>query len=106
MNNGMDFDAMFNMFMTEFDKAPGILQKVIEQKRKGGRPKWGVVDDARALECTRLKDEEDLTEIEIADKFGFGKQYDSYRNLSQSSTVRRYVNRGRQLRMEQQKYQQ
>ena len=86
-------------------RVPGILEKLIQQKRKGGRPQWGVAEDALALECARLKDKKDLTAIEIADKFEFGKQYDSYGNLSQSSMVRRYVKRGRKLRMERQKYQ-
>lgn len=87
-------------------KSVGILQKVIEQKRKGGGLRWGVAKDAIALECARLRDEEGFRAKEIADKFGLGKQYDSQGNLSQSSTVRYYVKRGRKLRMERQKYQQ
>ena len=81
-------------------KIPGILEKLIKQTRKGGRPRWGAVQDEKALECARLKDEEGLTVKEIAIQFNFPLQKDSHLNLSQSSTARRYVKRGRKLRME------
>jgi hypothetical protein len=87
-------------------KTSGTLEKLAQKKLKGGRPKGGIEKDARALECVRLMDEGGLTEIEIADRFGYGKQFDSYGNLSQSSTVRYYLRRGRQLQREQQEYQQ
>lgn len=78
-------------------RVPGILEKLIQQKRKGGRPQWGVAQDAIALECARLKDKEGLKEPQVAEKFQFPVQEDSYGKLTQSSTARRYIKRGRQL---------
>jgi hypothetical protein len=78
--------------------AQGILTKLIEQKRKGGRPQWSLEMDQKAIECAGLKDDEDLSEIEIAEKHGFAIQKDIYGRLSASSTARRYIRRGRLLR--------
>lgn len=77
---------------------PGILEKLTQQHRKGGRPRWGPVQDQIALECARLKDDEWLTEAQVASEIGFPVQEDSYGKPTQSSTARRYIKRGRQLR--------
>jgi len=64
---------------------------------KGGRPH---ADEGVALECVRLKDDEKLTHKEIGQHFGWALQKDSYGNLNQCSTSRRYVKLGRRLRKE------
>ena len=77
---------------------PGILENLTQQHRKGGRPRWGPVQDQIALECARLKDDKWLKEVDVANEFGFSVQKDCYDKPTQSSTARRYIKRGRQLR--------
>lgn len=78
------------------DKVPGILESLTRRKRKGGRPRWGAAQDKIALECARLK-KKGLTETQVANKFGFPVQEDSYGKPTQSSTARRYIKRGTHL---------
>ncbi|MFC1870812.1 hypothetical protein ACFLYF_00180 [Chloroflexota bacterium] len=84
---------------------PGILEKLIKQTRKGGRPQWGVLQDKIALEFDRLINEEGLSEKEVIKQSVFSLQEDSYGNLTHSATVRRYIRRGKQLRLQGNKYQ-
>lgn len=67
---------------------------------KGGRPP---ADESLALECVKLKDDEGLTYKEIGTRHKWPLQRDSYGNMSQCSSARRYVKWGRKLR---EKYQQ
>lgn len=62
---------------------------------KGGRP---LINEDRALECARLRDDLGMTNVEIGKKFGWKPQFDSHGNLSQCPTASRYVKRGRELR--------
>jgi hypothetical protein len=62
---------------------------------KGGRPP---ADESLALECVHLKDDLGWTYKQIGEHFGWSLQYDSYSNLSQCSTARRYAKWGRELR--------
>lgn len=62
---------------------------------KGGRPS---ADKSLALECVHLKDNLKNTYKEIGANFGWPLQRDSYNNLNQCSTARRYVKWGRELR--------
>ena len=75
---------------------PSILERLTQQKRKGGRPKWGAVQDKIALECARLK-KKGSTVTQVANEFGFPVQEDSYGKPTQSSTARRYIKRGMHL---------
>ena len=61
---------------------------------KGGRPK---ADESLAIECARLKDVEHWTYKEIGQHFGWSLQSDSYGNLNQCSSAKRYVKWGRAL---------
>ncbi len=61
---------------------------------KGGRPP---ADESLALECARLKDDERWTYVEIGQHYEWSLQPDSYGNLNQCSTARRYVKWGREL---------
>jgi hypothetical protein len=62
---------------------------------KGGRP---FIDEERALECARLKDEENWTEKDIGRKFGWALQQDNYGKLTQCRTARRNIRKGRELK--------
>ena len=55
-------------------------------------------DESLALECIHLKDDLNWTHKEIGLHFDWPLQSDSYGNLSQCSTARRYVKWGRELR--------
>jgi len=61
---------------------------------QGGRP---TVDEQKAIECARLKYEEHLTYKEIGKLFSWPLQKDSYGDLNQCSTARRYVKLGKEL---------
>ncbi len=61
----------------------------------GGRPP---ADEKRALECARLRDEEKWSEPAIGTHFGWALQEDSWGNLTQCRTARRYVRMGRELK--------
>ena len=61
----------------------------------GGRPP---VDEKRALECARLRDEEEWSEEAIGKHFNWALQEDSWGNLTQCRTARRYVSMGRELK--------
>jgi len=61
----------------------------------GGRPP---VDEDRALECARLRDEEKWSEEAIGKHFDWALQEDSYGKLSQCRTARRYIRMGRELK--------
>ena len=61
----------------------------------GGRPP---IDEELALECARLRDEEKWSETAIGKHFGWALQEDSWGNLTQCRTARRYVRMGRELR--------
>lgn len=61
----------------------------------GGRPP---VDEKRALECSRLRDEEKWSEEAIGKHFDWALQEDSWGNLTQCRTARRYVRIGRELK--------
>lgn len=61
----------------------------------GGRPPVG---EKLALECARLRDEEKWSERAIGKHFGWALQEDSYGNLIQCRTARRYVSMGRELK--------
>ena len=61
----------------------------------GGRPP---VDKEIALECARLRDEEEWSEKAIGKHFGWAIQEDSWGNLTQCRTARRYVSIGRELK--------
>jgi hypothetical protein len=78
-------------------KLPAIPEK-LAQKKKGGRPQLGSAKRAIAVECARLKDDEMLSYVQIAKKFNFSVEKDSYDKPTQSSKARRYVKLGRQLR--------
>lgn len=73
----------------------GVKDHPVCQWLKGGRPS---IDDDVAIECARLKDEEGLTYKEIGLKYKWALQKDSYGNLNQCSSAKRYVKRGRKLR--------
>ncbi len=62
---------------------------------KGGRPP---ADKNIAIECARLKDDEGLTYKEIGLHYDWSLQRDSYGNISQCNTARRYVKWGRELK--------
>jgi len=55
-------------------------------------------DDALAILCAEMKDIEGKTYAEIAKRFGWALQEDSYGKPTRSSTARRYVRRGRKIR--------
>ncbi len=67
----------------------------LSQWLKGGRPP---ADESLALECVHLKDDLGWTHKEIGVHYDWPLQRDSYGNLSQCSTARRYVKWGRELR--------
>lgn len=60
----------------------------------GGRPQ---INEERAIECARLREDEGLSEKNIGIRFGWTLQEDSYGNRTQCRTARRYVRRGREL---------
>jgi len=62
---------------------------------KGGRPPG---DKSFALECVHLKDDCGLTYKDLAARYQWPLQEDSYGNPNQCSTARRYVRWGRELR--------
>lgn len=62
---------------------------------KGGRPP---IDDDRAVECARLRDDEKRSYKEIGGRYDWPLQKDHYGNLSLCGTAKRYVERGRVLR--------
>ncbi len=72
--------------------------KKLAQRKKGGRPQLGSVQREIAMECARLKDDELFASSKIAKLFKFPMEEDSYGKLTQSSTARRYVKLGRELR--------
>lgn len=61
---------------------------------KGGRPP---ADESLALECAHLKDDLGWTYKGMGQHYDWPLQRDSYGNLSQCSTARRYVKWGREL---------
>jgi len=79
-------------FHTSWPQA--IEQHPVCEWLKGGRPP---VNRELAIECARLKDEQGLTLVEIGKRNGWPLQRDSYGNLNQCSTARRYIDRGREL---------
>ena len=58
----------------------------------------GPVQRKLALECARLKDDEMFTYSKIAKLLNLPMEEDSYGKMTQSSTARRYVKLGRELR--------
>ena len=76
---------------------PVVLEK-LAQKSKGGRPQLGPAQREIALECARLKDDELFSYPKIAKLFKFPMEEDSYGKRTQSSTAKRYVKLGRELR--------
>ena len=78
-------------------RSEGIKPHSISERLKGGRPP---MDDDLAVECARLKDDEEWRYKDIGFRFGWPLQMNDYGNLSQCSTARRYVKRGRELRKE------
>lgn len=74
--------------------APG--HPILEIGRKGKRG----IDDALAIRCAEMKDIEGKTYAQIAKRFGWALQEDSYGKPTRSVTARRYVRRGRKLRSE------
>ena len=76
---------------------PSVLEK-LAQRRKGGRPQLGPAQREIALECARLKDDWHFSYPQIARKFQFPMEADSYGKMTQSSAARRYVKLGRELR--------
>jgi hypothetical protein len=69
----------------------GLEEHPVCQWLKGGRP---FVDEERALECARLKDEEHWTEKDIGEKFGWALQQDYYGKYTQCRTARRNIRKG------------
>jgi hypothetical protein len=67
------------------------------QYLKGGRPK---IDEGIAKECAKLKDVKGWTYKEIGQHFDWNLQRDTYGNLNQCSTAKRYVKWGRELSQE------
>jgi hypothetical protein len=67
---------------------------IVEIATKGKRR----IDDALAIQCAEMKDIEGKTYAQIAERFGWARQEDSYGKPTRSSTARRYVRRGRKLR--------
>jgi hypothetical protein len=71
-----------------------VKEHPVCQWLKGGRPP---ADLSLALECARLKDDLGWSYKQIGVHYGWTLQKDSYGNLSQCSTARRYVKWGREL---------
>ena len=67
----------------------------VTQWLQGGRPP---IDENCALECARLADEEDWTELQIGKKYKWALQEDNFGKLNQCRTARRYIQRGRELK--------
>ncbi len=67
----------------------------VSQWLKGGRPP---ADESLAIECATLKDDDGWTYKEIGVRYDWSLQRDSYNNISQCSTARRYVKWGRELK--------
>lgn len=78
----------------------GLKKHPVCRWLKGGRPP---ADENIALECVHLKDDLGWYYKDIGRHYYWPLQYDSYGNLNQCSTARRYVKWGRDLR---EKYQQ
>lgn len=81
-------------YYSQFFMVLALDHTILEIARKGKRR----IDDASAIRCAEMKDIEGNTYAQIAERFGWALQENSYGKLTRSSTARRYVRRGRKLR--------